>query len=175
MRTDHIPIINDFEQGNIDILVGTQMVSKGLDFDNVTLVGIFDVDRMLHFPDFRSAERTYQLSVQVSGRSGRSEKPGEVVIQTANVKQPMLHYISQQNFLDFYNHEIEERFKYKYPPFYRLIRIMLKHKDKTTVNQASHSLANGNRKELMFVNEMGIECRTIDHCFLGDVAHRDFM
>ena len=135
-------IINDFEQGNIDILVGTQMVSKGLDFENVTLVGIFDVDRMLHFPDFRSTERTYQLSVQVSGRSGRSEKPGEVVIQTANVKQPILHYITKQNFLEFYNHEIEERFKYKYPPFYRLIRITLKHRDKTVVNQASHILAN---------------------------------
>ena len=133
-------IINDFEQGDIDILVGTQMVSKGLDFDNVTLVGIFDVDRMLHFPDFRSTERTYQLSVQVSGRSGRNMKPGEVVVQTANVKQPILHYITRQNFLEFYNHEIEDRHKYKYPPFYRLIRITMKHKDKTTINLASHAL-----------------------------------
>ncbi len=134
-------IINDFELGNIDILVGTQMVSKGLDFSNVTLVGIFDVDRMLHFPDFRSTERTYQLSVQVSGRSGRSETPGEVVIQTANLKQPILHYISRQNFSEFYNHEIEDRYKYKYPPFYRLIRIVFKHRDKSIVNLASHSFA----------------------------------
>lgn len=134
-------IINDFEQGNIDVLVGTQLVSKGLDFANVTLVGIFDVDRMLHFPDFRSFERTYQLSVQVSGRSGRSEKPGEVVVQTANIKQPILHYISRQNFLEFYTHEIEERHKFKYPPFYRLIRITLKHRDKATIQQASHALA----------------------------------
>ena len=134
-------IINDFEQGDIDILVGTQMVSKGLDFDNVTLVGIFDVDRMLHFPDFRSFERTYQLSVQVSGRSGRSEKPGEVIIQTANLKQPILHYISMQDFLEFYNHEIEERHKFKYPPFYRLIRITLKHKDKSIISLAAQSLA----------------------------------
>lgn len=134
-------IINDFEQGDIDILVGTQLVSKGLDFDNVTLVGIFDVDRMLHFPDFRSFERTFQLSVQVSGRSGRSEKPGEVIVQTANLKQLILHYISRQNFLEFYNQEIEERHKYKYPPFYRLIRITLKHRDKSTIQVASHALA----------------------------------
>ncbi|MCG8311010.1 MAG: primosomal protein N' [Cytophagales bacterium] len=134
-------IINDFEQGDIDILVGTQMVSKGLDFDHVTLVGVFDIDRMLHFPDFRSSERTYQLAVQVSGRSGRNEKPGEVVIQTANLRQPILHYISRQDFPDFYNHEIEDRHKYKYPPFYRLIRITLKHKDKTTINLSAHFLA----------------------------------
>ena len=133
-------IINDFEQGDIDLLVGTQMVSKGLDFENVTLVGVFDVDRMLHFPDFRSFERTYQLSVQVSGRSGRSDKPGEVILQTANLKQPILHYISSQNFLEFYNHEIEERHKFKYPPFYRLIRITLKHKNKSVLNPASQML-----------------------------------
>ena len=135
-------IINDFEQGDIDILVGTQMVSKGLDFEGVTLVGIFDVDRMLHFPDFRSTERTYQLAVQVSGRSGRNEKPGEVVIQTANLRQPILHYIVQQNYLDFYNHEIQERHKYKYPPFYRLIRITMKHRDKSSIHLASHAMAN---------------------------------
>lgn len=140
-------IINDFEHGDIDILVGTQMVSKGLDFDNVTLVGIFDVDRMLHFPDFRSIERTYQLSVQVSGRSGRTKKPGEVVIQTSNVKQPILHYISRQNFLDFYNFEIEDRHKFKYPPFYRLIRITLKHKDKSVINRASHKLTHKVKEE----------------------------
>ncbi len=134
-------IINDFEQGDIDILVGTQMVSKGLDFDNVTLVGVFDVDRMLHFPDFRSFERTYQLAVQVSGRSGRNEKPGEVIIQSANLKQPILHYISRQDFQEFYNHEIEERHKFKYPPFYRLIRITLKHRDRSVINKAAQILA----------------------------------
>ncbi len=141
-------IINDFEQGNIDILVGTQMVSKGLDFANVTLVGVFDVDRMLHFPDFRSYERTYQLSVQVSGRSGRSTKPGEVIIQSANLKQPVLHYIYKQDFSEFYNHEIEERHKFKYPPFYRLIRITLKHRDNATVNLAAEILAGRIKKQL---------------------------
>ena len=123
------------------------MVSKGLDFSNVTLVGVFDIDRMLHFPDFRSFERTYQLVVQVSGRSGRSDKSGEVVIQSANLKQPVLHYISRQNFEEFYSPEIEERHKYKYPPFYRLIRITLKHKDKSVLNAASHSLSGSIKKQ----------------------------
>lgn len=141
-------IINDFEKGDIDILVGTQMVSKGLDFANVTLVGVFDVDRMLHFPDFRSYERTYQLSVQVSGRSGRSKKPGEVIIQSANLKQPVLHYIYKQDFMEFYNHEIEERYKFKYPPFYRLIRITLKHRDSASVNLAAENLAERINKQL---------------------------
>jgi primosomal protein N' (replication factor Y) len=134
-------IINDFEQGDIDILVGTQMVSKGLDFANVTLVGVFDVDRMLHFPDFRSFERTYQLAVQVSGRSGRNEKAGEVVIQTSNLKQPILHYIHRQDFKEYYNHEIPERHKYKYPPFYRLIKITLKHRENAVIQKAAESLA----------------------------------
>ena len=130
-------IIGEFEQGDIDILIGTQMVSKGLDFGGVTLVGIFDIDRMLHFPDFRASERAYQLAVQVSGRSGRNTKPGEVVIQTANLKQPVLHYILYQDFTSFYEHELEERHKYKYPPFYRIIRITLKHKDKGLLQQAA--------------------------------------
>ena len=134
-------IINDFENQDIDILVGTQMVSKGLNFDHVTLVGVFDIDRMLHFPDFRSFERTYQLAVQVSGRSGRKEKPGEVIIQTANLKQPILHYITHQDFVRFYNHEIEERDKYKYPPFYRLIRITLKHRDQAILANGANVLA----------------------------------
>ncbi len=133
-------IINDFEERNIDLLVGTQMVSKGLDFDHVTLVGVFDVDRMMHFPDFRAFERTYQLVVQVSGRAGRKDKAGEVVIQTSNVKQPLLHYISYLHYEPFFDREIEERYKYKYPPFYRLIRITIKHKQKERAEQAAKAL-----------------------------------
>ncbi len=141
-------IINDFEQQDIDILVGTQMVSKGLNFDHVTLVGIFDIDRMLHFPDFRSFERTYQLAVQVSGRSGRKEKPGEVIIQTANTKQPILFYITHQDFIRFYNHEIEERDKYKYPPFYRLIRITMKHREPEALVKGANLLAERIKKSI---------------------------
>jgi primosomal protein N' (replication factor Y) len=140
--------INDFEQQDIDILVGTQMVSKGLNFDHVTLVGVFDIDRMLHFPDFRSFERTYQLAVQVSGRSGRKDKPGEVIIQTANIKQPILFYITHQDFVRFYNHEIEERDKYKYPPFYRLIRITMKHREPAILGEGATILAERIKKSI---------------------------
>jgi len=139
-------IINDFENRDIDILVGTQMVSKGLNFNHVTLVGVFDIDRMLHFPDFRSYERTFQLAVQVSGRSGRKEKPGHVIIQTANIKQPILHYIMHQNFIRFYNHEIEDREKYKYPPFYRLIKITLKHREPGVLSNGAGALADRIKK-----------------------------
>ena len=148
-------IITDFEQGDIDILVGTQMVSKGLNFDHVTLVGVFDIDRMLHFPDFRSFERTYQLAVQVSGRSGRKEKPGEVIIQTTSLQQPVLHYITHQDFARFYNHEIEERLKYKYPPFYRLVRITIKHRDPEILVRGADLLASDIRKSIYGILVLG--------------------
>jgi primosomal protein N' (replication factor Y) len=141
-------IISEFEQGSIDILVGTQMVSKGLNFDGVTLVGIFDIDRMLHFPDFRSFERTYQLAVQVSGRAGRKEKQGEVIVQSSNLKQPILHYINHQDFERFYNHEIEERDKFRYPPFYRLIRVMIKHRDPGVLDRGAKILADQFKRSL---------------------------
>jgi len=148
-------IISEFEKGDIDILVGTQMVSKGLNFDGVTLVGIFDIDRMLHFPDFRSAERAFQLAVQVSGRSGRKDKPGEVIIQTAGVNRPALLLIASQNYNAFYENEIEERRKYKYPPFYRLIKIILKHSDKDILTSASTKLANSLKQALKNVDIYG--------------------
>ena len=122
-------IISDFEQGNIDILAGTQMVSKGLDFDNVNLVGIFDIDRMLHFPDFRSFERTFQLSTQVSGRAGRRDKKGKVVIQTRNTEQSVLKQIITNGYDRFYANEIAERQAHHYPPFTRLIGVIVKNRD----------------------------------------------
>ena len=122
-------IISAFEQGDIDILVGTQMVSKGLDFDRVDLVGIFDIDRMLHFPDFRALERTFQMAVQVSGRAGRKYQEGEVVVQTSNLKQPILRLIAQNDFASFYQQELEERRKFHYPPYYRLLKIILKNRN----------------------------------------------
>jgi primosomal protein N' (replication factor Y) len=134
-------IINDFEHGVVDILVGTQMVSKGLNFDRVTLVGVFDIDRMLHFPDFRSTERAFQLAVQVSGRAGRKEKPGEVIIQSSNLNQPILHDISSQDYAAFYSREIEERQKYHYPPFYRLIAVTLKHREQPVLMRGAEDFA----------------------------------
>jgi primosomal protein N' (replication factor Y) len=134
-------IISDFETGKIDILVGTQMVSKGLDFDNVSLVGIFDIDRMLHFPDFRSVERTFQLTTQVSGRAGRREKTGKVVIQTTNPSQKIIDKIVKHDYQSFYEDEIKERQKYKYPPFVRLIKLIVKNPDKDLSQRSANKLA----------------------------------
>jgi len=133
-------IIDDFENKRIDLLVGTQMVSKGLDFDHVILVGVFDADRMIHFPDFRSHERAYQLITQVSGRAGRRSKKGKVVIQTHNVKQKIFSEIAENDFQSFFNHEIKERELYIYPPFCRLIKIILKHPDQDIVAEAAKFL-----------------------------------
>jgi primosomal protein N' (replication factor Y) len=122
-------IINDFEEENIDVLVGTQMVSKGLDFDKVSLVGIFDADRMLHFPDFRSNERTFHLLTQVSGRAGRRETQGTVLIQTSNPTQKILQLIQEGDYEQFYQDEIRERENFLYPPFVRLIKLVVKSDD----------------------------------------------
>ncbi|MEQ8882132.1 MAG: primosomal protein N' [Cyclobacteriaceae bacterium] len=143
-------IINSFESGEIDILVGTQMVAKGLDFDHVTLVGIFDTDRMIHFPDFRSHERAFQLMYQVSGRAGRKKDLGSVLIQTNNPNQKILELVRTHDYESFYRGELDEREIFKYPPFYRIIKIIVKHKDKSTsfnaaqflVNEAVRSLGN---------------------------------
>ncbi|QNM87085.1 primosomal protein N' [Polaribacter pectinis] len=127
-------IIGAFEAREIDILVGTQMLSKGLDFDNVTLVGILNADSMLNFPDFRAHERAYQLMVQVSGRAGRSKKQGNVAIQTYNPYHQILQQVSTTNYMEMYKEQLQERWQYKYPPYYRLIKITLKHKDYNKVD-----------------------------------------
>lgn len=139
-------IIGQFDAQEIDILVGTQMLSKGLDFSNVSLVGIMNADNMLNFPDFRAHERSYQLMVQVSGRSGRGQKRGKVIIQTFNPYHQILQQVSTSDYFAMYNEQLEERWQYKYPPFYRLIKITLKHKDfqkiETGVNWLESSLTN---------------------------------
>ena len=147
-KNSYETIIGDFEKGDIDLLVGTQMVSKGLDFDNVSLVGIFDIDRMLHFPDFRSFERTFQLTTQVSGRAGRRDKEGRVVIQAKNTKLPVLHQIINYDYMGFYQTEIQERQHHKYPPFTRLIHIVVKNKDKRVGQDTAIKLANLLREQL---------------------------
>ena len=122
-------IIGQFEAQEIDILVGTQMLSKGLDFANVSLVGIMNSDNMLNFPDFRAHERSYQLMVQVAGRAGRVKKRGKVAIQTFNPYHQILQQVSTTNYQEMYKEQLDERWQYKYPPFYRLIKITLRHKD----------------------------------------------
>jgi len=127
-------IIGAFEAREIDVLVGTQMLSKGLDFDNVSLVGILNADTMLNYPDFRAHERAYQMMVQVSGRAGRSNKQGNVVIQTYNPYHKILQQVSTTSYTEMYKEQLQERWQYKYPPYYRLIKITLKHRDYNKVD-----------------------------------------
>ncbi|WP_053975407.1 replication restart helicase PriA [Mangrovimonas xylaniphaga] len=130
-------IITAFEQQEIDILVGTQMLTKGLDFRNVKLVGVMNADNLLNFPDFRAHERSYQLMVQVSGRAGRTDIRGKVLIQTYDPHHRILQQVSTNSYLDMYKEQLDERYNFKYPPIYRLIKITLKHKDYNRVNLAA--------------------------------------
>ncbi|NLP58131.1 primosomal protein N' [Lutibacter sp. B1] len=130
-------IIGQFEAQEIDILVGTQMLSKGLDFANVSLVGIMNADNMLNFPDFRAHERSYQLMVQVAGRAGRDKKRGKVAIQTFNPYHQILQQVSTNAYEEMYKEQIDERWQYHYPPFYRLIKITLRHKDFNRVDDGA--------------------------------------
>ncbi len=127
-------IIEAFEAQEIDVLVGTQMLSKGLDFNNVSLVGVLNADSMLNYPDFRAHERAFQLMVQVSGRAGRSKKQGSVAIQTYNPYHQILQQVSTTNYEEMYKEQLQDRWQYHYPPYYRLIKITLKHKDYTKVD-----------------------------------------
>ncbi len=122
-------IITALEQGEIDILVGTQMLTKGLDFRNVKLVGIMNADNMLNFPDFRAHERSYQLMAQVSGRAGRTKERGKVLIQTYNPYHKILQQVSTNSYFEMFEEQLGERHAFKYPPVFRMIKITLKHKD----------------------------------------------
>lgn len=142
-KHDHDNLIKLFEQHKIDILVGTQMVVKGLDFQNVSLVGIVDADGILNFTDFRVNERAFQLMEQVSGRSGRKDGKGKVLIQVSNTHHPVLQFISEHNYVQLYAFEIANREKFGYPPFTRLIQIICKHREKHIAEEASHLLVKG--------------------------------
>lgn len=134
----HNKIIEAFENGEFDILVGTQMVTKGLDFNNVSLVGVLNADALLYYPDFRAMERAYQLLLQVSGRAGRREKRGNVFIQIGKLDNKIVPFVLENNYEDFYQYQMLERQQYKYPPYSRLIKITLKHKEfQTTVDAAN--------------------------------------
>jgi len=124
----HDQLIRQFEEGLVDILVGTQMVVKGLDFDRVDLVGILDADGLLHFADFRANERAFQLMEQVSGRAGRKDAQGEVIVQTTDPTHPVLQLVERHDYLSFYESEQKKRAEFGYPPHVRLIRILFRHK-----------------------------------------------
>ncbi|NNK81909.1 MAG: primosomal protein N', partial [Flavobacteriaceae bacterium] len=130
-------IISEFEQQELDVLVGTQMLTKGLDFRNVKLVGIMNADNMLNFPDFRAHERSYQLMQQVSGRAGRTKERGKVLIQTYNPLHKILQQVSVNDYESMFKEQLEDRYNFKYPPIYRLIKITLKHRDYNKVNDGA--------------------------------------
>ena len=130
-------LIDSFKNREIDILVGTQMLAKGLDFDNVSLVGIMNADNMLYHPDFRAFERSFQMMTQVSGRAGRSDKQGKVIIQTYNVNHNIIQQVTHNDFEGMYKEQLYERQIYKYPPYFRLIKLTLKHKDFDKLKEGS--------------------------------------
>ena len=133
-------IITDFEEHKTDILVGTQMVTKGLDFDRVSVVGILNADALISFPDFRAFERAFQLLSQVSGRAGRKEVPGKVIIQTYQPNHPALKYVETNDFAAMYQSQIAERQQFHLPPITRMVKITLKHPEEQTVLAAAMQL-----------------------------------
>lgn len=146
-KSSYQKIISDFEDRRVNILVGTQMVTKGLDFDNVSLVGILNADKMMNYPDFRSFERSFQLMMQVAGRAGRKEKRGKVIIQTYSPAHWLLETIVQNDYQALYQREMGERKAHYYPPFTRLMKFTLKHKQDDVVENASLTIGKELRKK----------------------------
>jgi len=139
-------IIHKFEQGDIDILIGTQMVTKGLDFENVSIVGILNADNLLNQPDFRAYERSYQLMAQVGGRSGRKNKRGKVIIQTSEPTHPIIINVINNDYEAMYRGQIAERKHFKYPPFYRMIGISLRHRERNELDRIAQELSTNLRE-----------------------------
>lgn len=138
-------IISDFEQNKTNILIGTQMVSKGLDFDNVSIVGILNADNMLNYPDFRAYERAYQLMTQVSGRAGRKNKQGLVFLQTSHPGSPLISFVRRNDYESFYELQAEERKMFRYPPYFRLINIVVRGRDEQLTDSAAREFASALR------------------------------
>lgn len=145
-RKAYEELISEFENHEIDILVGTQMITKGLDFDNVSLVGVLDADHLLNFPDFRAYERSFQLISQVSGRAGRKNKQGKVIVQTSDPSNYVIQDVIRNDFQHTYRIQLSERSNFGYPPYTRLIQITLKHKSQELLNQAADYLTINLRK-----------------------------
>jgi primosomal protein N' (replication factor Y) len=165
-------IINAFEQHEVDILVGTQMLTKGLDFRNVKLVGIMNADNMLNFPDFRAHERSFQLMLQVSGRAGRTDKRGKVLIQTYNPYHRILQQVSTNSYFEMFEEQMNDRHIYKYPPIYRLIKITFKHKDYNKVNLAAEWYATSLR-QVFKTNVLGPEFPPISR--IRNLYHKNIL
>ena len=140
-RSAYERIIADFEEGKTDILIGTQMVSKGLDFQHVSVVGILNADTMLNYPDFRSYERAFQLMAQVAGRAGRKNKQGLVILQTKSPDLPVIQQVMRNDYEQLYYDQLAERQMFRYPPFYRLIYVYLKHRKESVLDMAADAMA----------------------------------
>lgn len=181
-------ILTDFEQGKTDVLIGTQMVSKGLDFANVHVVGILNADTMLNYPDFRAYERSYHLMAQVAGRAGRRGEQGLVVLQTRNVDLPIIRQVMEHDYAGLYGDQIAERELFRYPPFSRLISVYVRGRDESHVIHAAEAMAQGLRRyfgtrvlgpeppavarvqglhirKLLFKAELALGVRQVRNCF----------
>lgn len=140
-RTAYERIIHDFQQGRTDILIGTQMVSKGLDFDHVSVVGILNADTMMNYPDFRAYERAFQLMAQVAGRAGRKNKRGRVVLQTKSIDHPIIPQVMRNDFEGMVVGQLAERQLFRYPPYYRLVYVYLKHRNEQLLDVMAQTMA----------------------------------
>jgi len=140
-KNQYLELLNDFEQRKIDILVGTQMVTKGLDFEHVSVVGIINADNIINYPSFRSYEHAFQQMMQVSGRAGRHGADGKVILQTYNPHHQVIENVMKADYLALYEEQIQERRIFLYPPYYRLIEITLKHRDPEVLNAAADWMA----------------------------------
>jgi primosomal protein N' (replication factor Y) len=164
-------IIQDFASGQIDVLVGTQMITKGLDFDNVALVGILNADQMLAFPDFRSHERAYQLMTQVAGRAGRRGSRGKVIIQSYNPWHSIIRNVVDYDYHSMYSSEILTRRNFYYPPFFRLIELTFKDKNKDLVEVVADGVTNGIRSELGNKRVLGPEFPVVSR--INNLYHKN--
>ena len=140
-KSSYERIIHDFEEGKTQVLIGTQMISKGLDFGNVSVVGILNADLMLNYPDFRAYERAFQLMEQVAGRAGRKHKQGLVILQTSDVKHPIIHQVRQNDYQGMVQMQLDERQHFHYPPYYRMVYVYLKHRNAQLLDQMAETMA----------------------------------
>jgi primosomal protein N' (replication factor Y) len=140
-RNAYERLISDFSAGRTNILIGTQMISKGLDFDSVSVVGILSADSMMNYPDFRAYEHAFMMMAQVSGRAGRKGKRGQVILQTRNPELPLVEQVVRNDYFSLYKSLAAERQQFHYPPYYRLVNVLLKHKSDIVVTTASVELA----------------------------------
>lgn len=166
-------LITQFEEKEIDILVGTQMVTKGLDFDNVSLVGVLNADQMLYYPDFRAFERAYQLMAQVSGRAGRKVKRGKVIIQSHNPHHNTIRDVMANDYLNMYTSEIINRRNFSYPPFYRLIALTFRHKDRNVLDACCDGFAMNLRNDIGKEKVLGPEYPSIAR--INNFYHKKMM